>query len=210
MEFNKLNREGVKSIIFDLGGVLLNIDYNLTVKAFEVLGLTNFENVFSQYEQSSISDEFEKGNITSEEFFQHITKHHNINRNDFYAAWNALLLDFPKERFELLKILKQDFDLYLCSNTNAVHYDEFRTTVNQFGVDFDSLFNKVYYSHLVNDRKPNDSIFEMILKDNSLKANECLFIDDSVQHIKSAKAIGLQTVLAKEVTVQEIFADWLN
>ena len=102
--------EGIKNIIFDLGGVILNIDYQLTVEAFKKLGIDDFEEIFSQYKQSTLSDDFETGRITELEFYEGIK---TISGKDFTFeeyknAWNALLLDLPKERINILKKLSKN------------------------------------------------------------------------------------------------------
>lgn len=200
----------IDTIIFDLGGVLLNIDYHLTINAFKELGLTDFENTFSQFKQANVSDLYETGNITSLEFYKSVIKNGEISFDSFEKSWNALLLDFPKKRFELLSTLSESFNLFLCSNTNELHYNAFQGIVNQYESDFNSLFNKAYYSHLVGLRKPNKEIFEFILNENKLQPSQVLFLDDSVQHIETAKGLGIKTIHVKEKTVEEIFVDWIN
>lgn len=205
-----MNFKGINAIIFDLGGVLLNIDYHLTINAFKKLGFTDFENTFSQFKQSNISDLYETGKITSVTFYEAIIKDKQISFEEFTKAWNALLLNFPQKRFELLTKLGDNFNLYLCSNTNELHYNAFQKIVNQYEEDFDSLFVKAYYSHKIELRKPNTSIFEFILGENKLVPNEVLFLDDSIQHIETAKGLGIKTIHIKEKTVEEIFADWIK
>lgn len=195
---------GVKNIIFDLGGVILNIDYQLTVSQFKKLGIDNFEEIFSQYKQSRLSDFFETGKITEEEFYKGIISMSgkNFTLEEFKSAWNAMLLDLPIERIELLKNLSKKYRLFLFSNTNETHYNEFITKTAD---DFNSIFEKMYYSHLFGKRKPNSESFSSILKENSLVAKETLFVDDSIQHIESAKSIGIKTLLILEKPISEIF-----
>ncbi len=203
-------KEEIKNIIFDLGGVLLNIDYNRTKKYFEKLGIKDFDRVFTQYKQSNIADLFETGKATDEAFFKEVTKGHTISWDDFELAWNAMLLDFPKDRFELLKKLKTKYRLFLCSNTNSIHLKSFRNEVNKFEERFDDLFEKTYYSHLVGLRKPNTEIFQLILDENNLKPSETLFLDDTTIHLEGANKVGIKTIHVSDVSVKEIFADWLN
>ena len=203
-------KEEIKNIIFDLGGVLLNIDYNRTKNYFEELGIKDFDCVFTQYKQSKIADLFETGKASDKEFYEEVTNGSAISWEDFELAWNAMLLDFPKERFELLKKLKTKYRLFLCSNTNSIHLKSFKKEVNKFNEKFDDLFEKTYYSHLVGLRKPNTEIFQLILEENNLKPSETLFIDDTTIHLEGANKIGIKTIHVSEVSVKEIFADWLN
>ncbi len=196
--------EGVKNIIFDLGGVILNIEYQLTIDEFKKLGIDNFEDIFSQYKQSVLSDNFEIGRISELEFHEGIKK---ISGVDFTFqesknAWNALLLDLPKARIHLLKKLAQNYRLFLFSNTNETHYNQF---VSQVSDDFDSIFEKTYYSHLFGKRKPNKDAFQTILKENNLQASETLFVDDSIQHIKSAESLGISVILIQENPIEVLF-----
>lgn len=205
MDFKAIN-----TIIFDLGGVLLNIDYHLTINKFKELGFSDFGNTFSQFKQSNISDLYETGKISSQEFYHHIVKNNEVLFADFKEAWNALLLDFPQKRYDLLSKLGEDFNLYLCSNTNEMHYNAFQEIVNQYEDVFEDLFLKAYYSHKIELRKPSSAIFEYMLKENNLNPSEVLFLDDSIQHIEAAKGLGIKTIHVKDNPVEEIFADWLK
>ncbi|MDC1352735.1 MAG: HAD family phosphatase [Flavobacteriales bacterium] len=196
--------EGIKNIIFDLGGVILNIDYQLTVEAFKKLGIDDFEEIFSQYKQSTLSDDFETGRITELEFYEGIK---TISGKDFTFeeyknAWNALLLDLPKERINILKKLSKKYRLFLFSNTNETHYKEFVTKVES---DFNTIFEKTYYSHQFGKRKPDSDSFLSILKENNLIIEEILFVDDSIQHIESANLLGIRTLLIQEKPITELF-----
>lgn len=209
MKFTKNHKQGIKSIILDLGGVLLNINYNKTVEAFKAIGVPSFEKVFNQFKQNNISDLFETGKVSGDEFYKSVRGNSDITREQFDIAWNAMLLDFPKIRMEIIKALSKDFNLYLCSNTNAIHYRAFISVVNQYEEDFERIFDSVYYSHKVGFRKPNANIFKHILKENSLLTEETLFLDDSIQHIEGANAVGINTIHVQEKPIEKIFADWL-
>ena len=186
------NLEPIKNIIFDLGGVILNIDYHLTVEAFEKLGVPNFETIFSQFNQSNLSDEFEIGKITEEEFYKSLVELSGIDFSflQFKRAWNAMLLDLPNSRIQLLKKLSKKYRLFLFSNTNETHYNSF---IIRAGDDFDVIFEKTYYSHQFGRRKPDGDSFSALLKENDLQPEETLFVDDSIQHIESARKIGIRT-----------------
>lgn len=185
------------NIIFDFGGVILNLDYNLTIKAFKDLGVTDFEASYSQLNQTDIFDALERGEITPEEFRSSIRKALKTDISDVQIdhAWNAMLLDLPAERLQLLQQLGSDKRLALLSNTNAIHADFFEAEMKkQHGIaNLDPFFEKVYYSFDVGMRKPETRIFELVLKERDFKAEETLFIDDSPQHIEGAKQVGLST-----------------
>jgi|APLak6261662433_1056034.scaffolds.fasta_scaffold00001_75 putative hydrolase of the HAD superfamily len=203
-----LNR--YKNIIFDLGGVILNIDYNLSVEAFKKLGLPNFQEHFSQASQNHLFDLYEKGIISSDEFRMELKKHFNdsITVKDIDFAWNALLLDLPAQRLVVLENLKETHRTFLLSNTNDIHIQEFnRYLAKTTGVkDLSRYFEKLYLSYEIGMRKPDKEIFEFVLTQNDLNPAETLFIDDSKQHIESASNLGIHTYwLTKGETILDLF-----
>jgi HAD superfamily hydrolase (TIGR01509 family) len=200
--------QNIKHIIFDLGGVLLNLDYNATEKAFTELGITNFNELFSQLRQNSLFDDLETGKIQRSQFVSAIQNISNValEEQQIINAWNAMLLDFPIQRLQLLQQLRLHYDLFLLSNTNEVHEEAFNEILMQaFGIpNIGTFFDKVYYSHRVGMRKPNKEIFQHILDENGLKPEETLFIDDSPQHIATAQSLGIQTIyLEKGMTIED-------
>jgi epoxide hydrolase-like predicted phosphatase len=186
-----------KNIIFDLGGVILNIDYSLTVKAFSDLGLKNFDTLFSQAQQKKLFDLYEKGLISSQDFRNEIKLYFNngINETIIDRSWNSMLLDLPKERLDFLEKIKTTHRTFLLSNTNDIHIEAFNKYLqNNHGIaDLSSHFEKVYLSYKLGMRKPDAEIFELVLSENKLFPQETLFIDDSIQHIEGAKKLGIHT-----------------
>ena len=200
--------KGIKHIIFDLGGVLLNIDYNLTEKAFIEAGIKNFPELYGQLQQSDLFDKWEMGLMERAEFISTLQKISDtpLTEAQILNAWNAMLLDFPVRRLQILQQLRLYYDLFLLSNTNEIHEESFNNILMRahgfpnIGVFFD----KVYLSHRVGMRKPNAEIFQRILDDNDLKPEQTLFIDDSPQHIVTAKQLGIQTIfLEKGMTIEK-------
>jgi putative hydrolase of the HAD superfamily len=199
--------QGIKHIIFDLGGVLLNIDYNLTEQAFIAAGVTNFHELYSQLRQSDLFDKLEMGQIPPEEFIAAMQRASEINITEaqVVVAWNAMLLDFPVRRLQILQQLRLYHDLFLLSNTNEIHEAAFNDILmRSHGIpNIGVFFDKVYLSHRIGLRKPMKEIFERVLNDNGLQPGRTLFIDDSPQHIAAAKALGIQTIyLEKGMTIE--------
>lgn len=189
--------EGVKNIIFDLGGVLLNIDYNKTSEAFKKLGASDFDSFYSQQGANELFEALETGNITELDFYNTMQEHcrPNTTHEEIQAAWNAILLDFRNESLQFLSFLNEKYNLYLLSNTNIIHQAEFnkiftRQTGNSV---FDDFFSKAYYSHLIHKRKPYPSTYHFVLEDAGLDPLETLFIDDSKVNIDGAMEAGLKT-----------------
>ena len=182
-----------KAIIFDLGAVILNINYQNTIDEFTKLGVNNAATFYSKKVQTNLFNQIETGMISSNEFLKALQKEtKNANINQVEKAWNAMLLDLPEERIQLIEKLKNNYSIYLLSNTNAIHIDAIKKQLgNRKWLAFCKLFDRMYLSHELGLRKPNVKIFEYILKEQKLKAEEVFFIDDSPQHIAGAKKIGI-------------------
>jgi putative hydrolase of the HAD superfamily len=185
----------VDVLLFDLGGVIINIDYTLTKKAFEQLGVSEFDRLFSKAKQNQLFDQLEKGQISDLEFYRQIRAVSNMQLENeaIKNAWNAILLDIPEKRIQLLQQLSKKFRLFLISNTNSIHIEAFtRQLINQFGKNpFPEIFEKVYYSSEIGKRKPDTDIFNFVILQNNLVKERCLFIDDSPQHIEGAARCGI-------------------
>jgi len=186
----------IKNIIFDLGGVIMNIDNQLTEDAFVKMGATDFRNYFGHGFADSFFMDYESGKIPDHQFIHDLRKMILVNHSDdaIIAAWNALLLDFPPERIELLKALKKQYRLFLLSNTNALHMTSFQKIyADHFGSEkLDDHFERTYYSHLIGHRKPDRESYRLIIDENQLTPEETLFVDDAKINIEGALAVGLQ------------------
>ncbi len=185
----------IRNIIFDLGGVLLNVDYTLTIAAFKRLGMTNFDEFFTQAAQIKLFDRLDTGELSPDEFRDSLRELSGLQLTDRQIddAWNAMLLDMPLERVDLLKRIGRHYRLFLLSNTNAIHYPVYMQYMhNTFGFNsLEALFEKQYLSYEVGLRKPDPAIYEMIIRENNLFAKDTLFIDDSFQHVEGARQAGL-------------------
>lgn len=201
----------IKNIIFDLGGVILNIDFKKTNDAFHSLGLENFGQHINQFHITDLFLQYETGQIDDIEFVEGIARLSDkpMSQDDIIDAWNALLLDFPPERIDLLKRIKPRFRTFLLSNTNSIHLKEFQERLqNEQGVYLEDLFEKAYYSHVVKLRKPHADIFNLVLKENNLDPSETLFIDDTESNFPEAKKLGIRIFHLKHgmsITDMEIF-----
>jgi len=191
----------INTIILDLGGVIIDLDYNRTAKAFVNLGLNNFEDIYSKAKQSNLFDDFEKGIISPDAFRSTLKEHltENVSDEQIDEAWNAMLIDIPVHRVEFIKQLKQKYKVFLLSNTNAIHVIRFTKMADAiFGKDnFLSLFDKYYLSCELGIRKPDAEIFERVISENNLELSKTLFIDDSIQHIDGAEKVNLPAELLK-------------
>ena len=196
-----METNGIRNIIFDLGGVLLNIDYQRTSKAFKELGFVEFDNMYGQYRADELFEKLEMGTISNEDFYTVLQKiaATPIQQENLSAAWNAMLLDFRADSLEYLKKLSGKYNLYLLSNTNNIHLEAFQQLFEkQFGTgNLDAYFTKAYYSNKIGKRKPDPGIYSFILEDAGIAAGETLFIDDSYNNLEAASVAGIHTHLLK-------------
>lgn len=206
----------IRNVIFDLGGVILPIDYQLTIKKFQEIGFTNFHETFTQAAQNHTFDLLDKGLIAPAAFRNEIRTlaAKDISDHHIDEAWNAMLLEFIPARLHVLEQVKKYCNTYLLSNTNEIHFDVYiKQLYAQTG--FPSLapfFNKEYYSHHIHMRKPDAEPFELILRENNLKASETLFIDDTLQHVEGARRVGINAYHLRVndgETIEALFADIL-
>lgn len=197
-----------KALIFDFGGVIINIDFKLTHQAFKALGIENLELKFSQTQQSGFFDKFEKGEISPEEFRKEIKFFLNSDINDsaLDKAWNKMLLDIPAQRIEIIKQLKTKYPCVLLSNTNQIHYDYYREGLErEHGFKkFSDLFDKTYFSHEIGMRKPDSDIYNFVLQDLNLKPSDVLFIDDTEKNIDAANKLAWNTNLWQNKMLNEL------
>lgn len=196
-----------EAIIFDLGGVLLNLDYDLTEKAFISLGMSNFGESYSQLKQTQLFDRYEIGEISSFHFVNRLLDllPQGTTANQVVHAWEAMILDFPAERLRFLEELSGKYRLFLLSNTNDLHIDAVRRSLEKAvgHRNLEQYFEKTYFSSAIGMRKPDSKIFEFVCSENNLDPATTIFIDDSPQHIEGAKSIGIEVVLLEKN--QEVF-----
>lgn len=188
---------GIKNIIFDLGGVIINLSVERTHRAFASLSGLTLQEVKDLVHQSSFFHEYEKGLIGDAEFRDQLRESLQVKVDDTQLdnAWNAMLLDIPIERIRLLERLKGPFNLYLLSNTNNIHLQSFNEQVFKLTgfPSLDQYFHNVYYSHLIKMKKPDVEIYEYVLQNNNLLAHETIFLDDNADNLAGANKAGIRT-----------------
>ncbi len=201
--------EKITNIIFDLGGVFLDVDYFKTENRFIEAGIKDFHHLYSQSDASPLFEYLETGKIDEEAFcaeLRNISKT-ELTNHDIINCWNAMLGNFWPEAIEWLAKINQRYTVYLFSNTNAIHYKAFlQIFEQQFGrTDFDNYFHKAYYSHLMGMRKPYADSYHYIIKQQGLDVQQTVFIDDTLKNIEGAREAGLQTIhLVKGMKVWEL------
>ena len=185
----------VKNIIFDLGGVILNLDIPATSKALVALA-DNSPHKLEALKKDESYLQLEVGDINTLQFCNAVRKYYTNEPSDaaIIAAWNAMIVDLPRERLDFLKSIKGRYRTFLFSNTNEIHLEYYNSILkNNYGLEnFEPLFEKVYYSHTMRLRKPFRESFEYILNDRNIKAEETLFVDDTFENIDAAAKLGIQ------------------
>ena len=192
----------IKNIIFDLGGVVLDIEPNEIKNQLYKIDFQDFEKLES-VEFSSLTKQFELGIITAESFRKKAKIAlglEKIKDSTLDDIWNSMLFDIPRERIEALEEIKRHYKIYLMSNSNEIHYDMYvRDLQLRVGYrEFDSLFDKSFFSFDLHMAKPDPNIILYALDHYNMKPEETLFFDDTIENINLAKSLGLKTYLIKK------------
>lgn len=189
----------IKNILFDLGNVLLDLHLDKTEEAFRDLLQEEFETAYLKYEADRLFERLEVGKITPFEFLQGMRSAADVpmSDDDIIDGWNALLGDLPMTRIDFLKELGKEYNIYLLSNTNAIHMlwlnDYLREQYDMRIQDFTNLFKKHYFSFQVQMRKPTKAIFDYVIRDAGIDPFLTLFVDDRKDNINTAREMGFQT-----------------
>ena len=205
---------GIRNIIFDLGGVLLNIDPKKTIEAFGELGMEQLVGDKGHNYDHDIFYLMEQGKVSSDEFRKGVLKllPNPVSYQQIDDAWTAMLLDFPAIRVQLLQSLHKQYNIFLFSNTNAIHVDKFHANFRQqHGLEVTTLFDKDFYSNEIGYRKPSAESYHEIIRRAGINPVESLFIDDSYPNIEGATLAGLKGYwLEPGQKVEEIFKAFLK
>ncbi|WP_298903957.1 HAD-IA family hydrolase [uncultured Psychroserpens sp.] len=179
----------IKTIIFDFGDVFINLDKQGAIQnALDLFGLNELPE-----DLVAINTLYEQGLMSTSEFLGFYEENFpSLSKRDITNAWNFILKDFPVKRLEFIKTLAKEgrYNLILLSNTNELHINWIKKHV-AFYEEFRACFNKFYLSHEINLRKPNSNIYEFVLTENNLKAENCFFIDDTKDNTEAATVLGI-------------------
>ncbi|MDD4847215.1 MAG: HAD family phosphatase [Bacteroidales bacterium] len=203
----------INNVIFDLGGVIMNLRFDRMLQAFQKLGIfINFEADYIHNNQKIFIEDFETGKMTPRQFRDYLRQntHNEITDAQIDAALNAILSDVPTSRIEFLQQLKKHYRIFLFSNTNQINEDCYHPALKQkFGFDiFTDLFEESFMSHHIGYRKPSIEAFQYILQKRGLKPEETVFIDDLLSNIEGARNAGIHAIQLKEgMEINELFND---
>lgn len=178
----------INTIIFDFGDVFINLNKEGTINEFKKLGLEELHD-----ELLEKNDLFEKGKISELDFIESFQKFiPNASIDEIRKAWNTVIGDFPLYRLEFLQMLAGKYRLFLLTNTDSIHIEHFEHKVGQsFSRDFYQCFEKIYFSYELGMRKPDEAIFNHLIKHNDLSPKRTLFIDDKKENTDAAERVGM-------------------
>jgi len=198
-----LNNQKIENIIFDLGGVIINLDMDHAFDKFsQLFGRDMRSHMIEDIHNHGFFQEYEVGAIDDDEFRKSLRSLANTDLDDKHLdeAWNSMLGDVPEQRISWIEDLAEEYNVVILSNTNALHIKKFNEIFGEstnYNLPED-LFHKVYYSHVINDRKPNRSCFQYVLDDFGMDPQKTIFYDDNTENIKVAGDMGINTVLVKK------------
>ena len=209
-----MKNDKIKNIIFDLGDVILNIDVPVASLSFSRLSGREQQEILDLFKEKDLFRQFETGTLDENGFRNYIREllvFPDWTDEMIDNAWNSLLLDLPPERVELLKNLRTKYRLFLLSNTSSIHITEVNKILEAAtGVKkLDDLFDKVYLSYEMGLMKPDPEIYQQVLDEQGLIAEETLFLDDNADNIKGAATLGIETIhVCKPTTILEYLKDY--
>lgn len=202
--------ENIRNLIFDLGNVILNIDTKLSEIAFAQYGMNDFEKLYTLASQNELFDRLEVGSITENEFYDEFRRVTGckLDNKTLEQCWDALIMDFPSARIEMLKRLKNEgkYRTFILSNTNIIHYRFYTALLKRTrGVDgLESLVEHAYFSHEIGLKKPNRDIFDYVVEHSHIKPEESIFIDDNEANIKAANTLGFNAIFLKDNNMENL------
>ena len=189
----------IKNILFDWGGVLIHLDKHRCTEAFAQLGVEVSDELTYPYGQRADLKGFERGTMSVDEFHDTVRRLYAPGLTDAQIdrAWNALLLEIPTYKLDMLLKLKERFRLYLLSNTNAVHWEEGRKRFDYKGYRAEDYFEQIFLSQEIHELKPAPDAFLKVAQLAGIEPEETLFIDDLQASCDAAAALGFHTYCPK-------------
>ncbi|MEP3388750.1 MAG: HAD family phosphatase [Reichenbachiella sp.] len=196
---NYTNKQvNIKTIIFDLGGVIIDLDFKRTPEAFSKLTDWKFEDIYQMYFEPGLLQDYEKGLLSDQELRKGINDLFGTQLTDAQIdkAWCAMLGSIPKARLDFMNELRKKHQVLVLSNTNAIHVEAFNQTIKQVSGEesLEAFADEVYFSHELKMRKPDEEIYQEVLKRSNNKAEDCLFLDDTQHNLDTAAQLGIHTM----------------
>ncbi len=208
-------KDSIKNIVFDLGDVIINIDVPRAAQSFATLSGLETAEVMRLFEEGKLFRQFETGQLDAPGFRLHVRQlldNSTWEDAEIDTAWNSLLLELPAERIELIRELSKTYRLFLLSNTSSIHIEAVNKILHKAsGVErLDDLFETIFLSYEMGIMKPHPEIYERLLEEAGIQADETLFLDDNADNIRAASALGIQTIhVQKPLTILDYLKDYV-
>lgn len=187
----------IKNIVFDFGGVIVDLSRDNAVKAFESIGVVDAEQLLDKYHQRGLFLAVEDGSITAEEFCKQLGDLYNkeISYEEARTAWLAFFLNDPRYRLDYITELRKKYNVYILSNTNPFVMSWARSAeLSSAGKPLDDYADKVYLSYQVKHMKPEREFFDFMIADSGLNPAESIFVDDGAANVEMGKKLGFLTL----------------
>jgi epoxide hydrolase-like predicted phosphatase len=187
----------IKNIIFDLGGVILNINPLLSLLELEIISGISQGELILKLASEQIFEKFDTGRLNPAQFRSDLCKilNRNVSDSEIDRIWNKLILDIPPHRVKLLQELRNNYKVFMLSNTNSIHFEHYtREFLEIYGFNMVDLFDRVFVSHEIGIHKPDAGIYTFVFEHANLDASETVFFDDSSANIEAAKLLGIHGI----------------
>ena len=193
----EIQKSKTRNIIFDLGGVLLNINPLLSMLELERISGIAKEDLILKFTETHIFEKFDTGSLSDVQFRSELCliMNRKVNDTEIDRVWNELLLDFPLPRVELLQQLRKNYRIYLLSNTNIIHFRHYTAEFyKNYGIQMADLFDRLFLSHEIGIHKPDEGIYTHTIQKAGIIPSETIFIDDSLANIEAAGHLGISGI----------------
>lgn len=187
----------ITNLLFDLGGVIMNIRRQDCVEAFERLGLKDADSLLGEYQQAGIFAGIENGTLSVDEFHNEIRRMtgREVSDHEIDEAFCKFLTGIPEHRLLALEQLHKRFNLYLLSNTNPIMWNtEIDRQFRKLGHDINYYFDGAVTSFEAKVMKPDPGIFREAILKFGLQPSETIFLDDSEGNCAAAQKLGFNTI----------------
>lgn len=191
----------IKAIVFDMGGVLVDLDMDRCRHHFiDKLGYKDIDNILDACHQKGIYSDLEGGTMSPEDFRKEILNGCNpgTTDKDVDEAMQSLLVGIEPYKSELLRDLSTKFDLYMLSNNNSISFARSRAMFEEAGIPVETTFKHLFLSYEMKMLKPSAEIYLSSIEYIGLPAENLLFIDDSQANIDAARSCGMNVLYYKQ------------
>jgi haloacid dehalogenase superfamily, subfamily IA, variant 3 with third motif having DD or ED len=190
----------IKNIVFDLGGVIIDLDHKGAIRNFKEIGVDDIEEMLDPYEQKGLFLELEDGRLDAEQFRKGLSEHcsKEFTMEEVTYGWFGFVEGLPQYKLDYISELRKDYNLYLLSNTNPFIFEWAKTSeFSEKGLPITEYFDYIYASYQMGVTKPNALIFERMIEHSGMIPSETLFVDDGIHNVEMGKQLGFHILHPK-------------